>query len=713
MNSSEKKKSLSVAGEKISFVLDASSGFLRGITNKQNGDGLLKALPDDDGGLFLLAVRDEKGKKIILEPPAFPVQAAVETEIKEIPGGKEARINYRALQAADTDRLYYDLQVTVTLDVYHRNEEAVFRITVINKSHNLTVVEVLFPRIRGVVLGSSWEDDILVYPHHAGEKITNPVKTFTSKKYRDFFRAAVRKDQEGIYTREINYCGLASMQWMDYYDPGGGLYLASYDPEFHLTGLRAETPGPDNPWMGFAFRKYVQVKPGYTWQSGEYCLGAHQGDWHWGAVRYRRWFDTVFRQQGIPPELKLESSINPQYDFKKDGVLRHRFADIPAMYDRAARYGMKHFFIASWNRSGFDTDYPEYHPDLELGTPVDLERGCRYITDQGGLVTFYLNARIFDVESDYFAVLGKKWALKDSRQCLKKEAYGPRNFAVLCPACPDWRKHLADFAAWMVRCYHARGIYLDQLGSAEPYPCYDEKHGHSSHGEFNRGYLALLKEVGERIRAENPDAFLMIENCGDIYSSSIFASLTWNAAFYDEFFNLYKYTFPEHIQVNMVHPRRIKNKRLRHCFFYQDIERALLLGSIFWGAPGRKFQGEDEVLLAYFAEALTLRKKLAPFFSNSRFIDTDHLDNPGPAAATHWLPAPETGYRHMVVLGNRRQAKGQTVTLQNIDQVRYKGFCRARLFQLGRKDRYLELPFFAGEVRIEVPEVELSAFLIE
>src|SRR5690554_2180300 len=95
-----------------------------------------------------------------------------------------------------------------------------------------------------------------------------------------------------------------------------------------------------------------------------------------------------------------------------DGLLKALPDDDGGLFFLAAWYGMKHFFIASWNRSGFDSDYPEYHPDLELGTPVDLERGCRYITDQGGLVTFYLNARIFDVESDYFAVLGKNGLLR-------------------------------------------------------------------------------------------------------------------------------------------------------------------------------------------------------------------------------------------------------------------------------------------------------------
>ena len=47
----------------------------------------------------------------------------------------------------------------------------------------------------------------------------------------------------------------------------------------------------------------------------------------------------------------------------------------------------------------------------------------------------------------------------------------------------------------------------------------------------------------------------MTENCGDIYGSYTWGNLTWNGAEYDEYYNVFKYTFPEFVQVNMVNPR--------------------------------------------------------------------------------------------------------------------------------------------------------------
>lgn len=196
-------------------------------------------------------------------------------------------------------------------------------------------------------------------------------------------------------------------------------------------------------------------------------------------------------------------------------------------------------------------------------------------------MTFYINARIFDTASDYFPTSGRAWALKDEQGQLSHEIYEPQIFAVMCPNAPGWQKHLVDTATWTAKAYGARGIYLDQLGSATPFPCYDPAHGHTHHGMFNHGYLKILAGVNAGLQKLDPRAFIMIENCGDIYGQYVSGNLTWNGELYDEFFNLYKYTFPEYIQVNMVHPRHIDDRSTREKYFYNDVERAMLLGSIF------------------------------------------------------------------------------------------------------------------------------------
>ena len=520
----------------------------------------------------------------------------------------------------------FDIRVSVRAQARPGNAESVWSVTVANNQPGVRVIQVLFPNLHGVYLGDSWRDDVMIYPHHAGERTQAPIEEYTTPRYLGFGRAQTVRSCDGVFSREINYCGLASMNWMYYYDAQNGLYLASYDPEFIVTGLRVETGGPDcpdGPWMGWAFRKHVEVRTGETWESPPYGIAVTCDDWRWGAKRYRQWADTVMPMPDNPDFLEGEYVLNQCYNFKRDGVIFNKFCDIPRMYeDGRARFGARHMFIASWNRKGFDQNYPEYYPDMELGTAWELAEGCKYVNEHGGFVTFYINSRIFEKTSDYFDSLGVKWAIKDENGEMIHESYGPHDFVVLCPSHDEWKNYLMDVAGWMAKCSHATGIYLDQLGSAEPWPCFDPEHTHASIGEFNRGYLGLVKDLLVRLRSMNRDSFLMIENCGDIYGSYVWGNLTWNGEPYDEFFNLYKYTFPEYVQVNMVNPRRELDGPDRAQRLHRHLNRALMLGSVFWLGLDKMPYLDDDTR-EYLDAALRLRARLTPLIRGARYVDMD------------------------------------------------------------------------------------------
>lgn len=491
-------------------------------------------------------------------------------------------------------------------------------------------------------------------------------------------------------------------------------------------------------------------------------MGIHPGDWHWGARRYRRWIEQYIAYPEVPQDLREQAGMAPRYDFRNYPGIQHRFEEIPAMFEEGKTMGLEHFFIAGWNRQGFDNNYPEYYPDMELGTVEDLAAGCRYINEHGGMATFYINARIFDVESDYYPTLGVQWALKDEKGRQFQEVYEPKTFAVMCPAYVGWQKRIIDYATWMARCFGAGGIYLDQVGSAEPHVCYDPVHRHSHHGMFNHGYLEILRTARERIQKINPRAFLMIENCGDIYGSYVFGSLTWNGTLYDEFFNMYKYTFPRYIQVNMVNPRRIDDRPTREAYFHSDLERAMLLGSVFWAEIGDRFLPEDADLKDYFRRALGFRKQLAPYFAAGTFVDDEGIwamDDQGihpvatggdqvvaasraagfrDLAATHWILPRGAGRTHQVVAANRGRSKERKIPngreplpkiLLKVDSARVLA---VRSIQLDGEWRDARFEAFRGDsgldsgrgsefdsegipagIILKVPEADFGAFLVE
>ncbi|WP_127579557.1 DUF6259 domain-containing protein [Paenibacillus koleovorans] len=618
-----------IENSRLRIAVDSGTGALVSLVNKITGDEYLKhpsrqplfklvtmAWQADEGG---------SGERVERLPESEP---RVHVARDPVTGLQRLQIRTEELTplAAGPDGGSMRVEAVVTIELEPDACEAVWSLELVNRDAGHRIVEVLFPYMRGLGLGERWDDDTLIYPHHAGEKTDNPVAQYASDKYRGFWRAETVLEPDGIYSREINYCGLASMTWMYLYDRDNGLYLGSHDERFPLTGLRVETGGPEQPWMGFGFRKYSVIGEGQSWSSGPSVIALTESDWRWGSKRYRGWIDRHIEMPVNPSFLGKEYVLNQCYNFKRGDHIANRFADIPSMFRAGLeQYGMKHMFIASWNRKGFDRDYPEYQPDMELGTPWELYEGVQAVNEGGGFVTFYINARIFDKDHDFFPTLGHKWAIKDHAQAFMNETYGPVEFTVSCPSHDEWQQYLLDMSRWMVRSYGATGIYLDQLGSADPYPCYDAGHSHRDIGEFNTGYLRVLRELLPEIRRMNPDSFLMIENCGDIYGSYVWGNLTWNGENYDEFYNLYKYTFPEYVQVNMVNPRRGLEGDALEWKLRWDIARAMLIGSVFWIGMYR-FEGpENEAMQRFLLQAVELRAALQPYIESGVYVDNDDV----------------------------------------------------------------------------------------
>ncbi len=576
---------------------------------------------------FISLINKESGEDLIKTEPIFPLVSLFGLEGKE----KKELLPSKPLVNCDSSTLIlrYDSfgnrDIKAEVRVKAIDDKLIISAEIENNS-SLDVVEILMPHIGGIYLA---EEDKIVYPHHAGEITANPLLEY-GKNRKEFWRAA-SIPLESYYRREINYCGLASMSWMYYYNPNNGLYIGSHDSSYPVTGVIAETSGDeDNPWLAFGFRKYTRIHKGEKRMSKEYVIALSSNDWHYGAEIYRAYISPFLSFKPSPAFLKNEVALNQCYNFKRTGVIANRFKDIPMLYDKGAELGIRHMFIASWNRTGFDSFYPEYYPDMELGSAMEFRRGLEYVREHGGFSTLYINARIFDKKSDFHSSVGEKMAMRNEKGETYDEEYGPEHFTVNCPSDELWRDYLIDTAEFSYKAYGCDGIYLDQLASAEPFPCYAEGHTHEDIGEFNQGYLYVLKTLLERMRAYNENAYLMTENIGDIYSSYTWGNLTWNGADYDESYNVFKYTFPEKVQVNMVNPRSWEKEEDREEWFYHDMHRAITLGSILWMGITTKLRKEDGFYREYAEKMLKFRTELQPLLRDAKFLDDLWLDEVRP-----------------------------------------------------------------------------------
>ena len=421
-----------------------------------------------------------------------------------------------------------------------------------------------------------------------------------------------------------------------------------------------KTGGEEAPYLSLGFRVHKQILPGEVWHSGDFVVALTHDDWHSGAQRYRRWILPHLDLQKQPDFLKNEAALNQCYNFKREEGILNRFENIPSMWDEGHKYGIDHMFIASWNRTGFDSYYPEYYPDMELGTALDFRRGIDYVNQHGGFATLYVNARLSDIGSDFHPRFLSRMQMENEKGVPYTETYGPRSFTLNCPSDKMWQHMLVDTCDFAAESYHLKGIYLDQLASAEPFACYHPEHSHEDIGEFNRGYLQILKDLLGRLRARDPESYIMTENCGDIYGAYTWGNLTWNGTDYDEFYNLFRYTFPEFVQVNMCNDRSWeKDDAKREMLFYADVERCILMGNILWIGITSRYLGHPELQqhFDYLMAATQLRKHIAQQVSDGTYLDDAWVIEKEEALQASCFAVSEK--EALLLVGNRTLQGGQ------------------------------------------------------
>ncbi|HZQ26773.1 MAG TPA: DUF6259 domain-containing protein [Acidimicrobiales bacterium] len=440
--------------------------------------------------------------------------------------------------------------------------ESTWSVTVDNRTDDRTVYAVTVPRLHGLRLGTRFEDDALYCPFRGGERFPSAVQDFADMAEGRLPAAEMGqprvRTRDGRYVYELPYAGRASMPWFTYVDgdPGSsdGVYLASHDPEFLVTVLHADTAGPGAGAMNLELRKWVTVGPGSSWTSAEYVVAATGSDWHAAAARYRAWFDTQ-----VPLSFHggaLRDTVGVYLPFMKvaDGRVAYRYDDLPALYERAAAAGLDQLMPYGWMAGGFDTTYPEFFPDIELGGPMAMARAHDGVHARGGRVVTYLNSRIFNRRVSCFDRVGAPWAAKAHDGTAWSERYGAESFAVMCPGAPGWAALLADLAENMVRAYGTDVVYFDQL-AAMAVPCHDPAHGHDQTGLRNQQYAAVLAGAAAACRSANPEVAFSIEQASDLFAPHVLFQGTlgvWLAGTRFNFPELYKFTFPEVLGLSFV-----------------------------------------------------------------------------------------------------------------------------------------------------------------
>eukprot|EP01064_Diplonema_japonicum_P011219 TRINITY_DN18489_c2_g1_i2.p1 TRINITY_DN18489_c2_g1~~TRINITY_DN18489_c2_g1_i2.p1 ORF type:complete len:866 (+),score=204.82 TRINITY_DN18489_c2_g1_i2:107-2704(+) len=362
----------------------------------------------------------------------------------------------------------------------------------------------------------------------------------------------------------------ATYQFVSAYDsslPDSGIYLAAHDGTGASKHFQADVSQYSNPSTtlsisatasdaGLPLKHHVVEYP--------LVLATFDGDWYDSTQIYRSWAlnnagwtkkgpvamrpdvpkwlnnvttwvnshwqgNDIFNTSGGDPEVVKNRvmALKERFNLGKAEMGLHWYEWDLLGYEAGSNYTK----CGSEITCGFDTHYPEYFP-----TRQGFSENLKTMQQNGIRVTPYINGRIFDISTKTWTKDGAvKYAAKQAYPQMNPtqgslstyfESYGSEaQFNVMCPHTDYWQDIISNVTAKIVNELGTDGVYLDQIASAGPKPCWDDSHGHTLGGgsHWSSGYQAMLQKA--RTKSGN-NAVLLTESNAEPFMDGVTIYLT-------------------------------------------------------------------------------------------------------------------------------------------------------------------------------------------
>jgi len=341
----------------------------------------------------------------------------------------------------------------------------------------------------------------------------------------------------------FNYPGIMMMPWWDLHEPTAdvGLYLGYHDvtcrySSWHLHLHPTISGRPKDPWLKteeaagkpiglvFSHVRYPYIHSGETYETGEFVLRAHKGDWHEGSKHYRQWFDRHWKVDKSRSWLRKKSAwFTSVLHTPEDRVVSNY-----EMYDQWCKDAQKHgigcYELIGWDKGGLERDYPYYVPEKKLGGRPAFRKLLKSIDSRGGKCLVFANFNVLDSNTKEYRDKLHEWTHQDllgttpnwmswgySTLSSRKTLTSHRH--VLSSIIPELEKLLGDQFEQIVR-DGAHGMQIDKV-------CVDARLDFNPRNKLkpdealSEGLVASLERIYKRLKAINPDFCLASEAAHD------------------------------------------------------------------------------------------------------------------------------------------------------------------------------------------------------
>ncbi len=640
----------------VSLAIDALNGEILEFIYESTGENVIKNnYAQNAWSPFMFQIPTDTGFDFLHPPRFMDIQkdSALTPAVSITQNEKSALVNIHYPYVMCKDKKEH-IAVDVSIALLENDLFTQWHIEISN--HEKREIErVLFPCINGMWLSDSWETNQLVLPHNAGLKVKNPVHALSTpppaiewkwQEYKYFYNLGGpygQKDARNSHVLEYRYSGSCSMLYTDLFDEkeNMGVYMTCRNQNFLLKGIHAETFGDLKPGIGLSILHFPCIQTGKTWKSETCIVALHEGDWHFAADDYRTYRNSLPTQNTSvfhPKWFEQSPGLVAHYDFQyQGGGIVHRFSDIERLYDEAKAMGMHHLLLSGWHIDGFDNGFPMYRPNPNLGTEEELKTAIQHVKAQGGHIAFYINSRLCNTKYEEKKELMDQSTIMLQNKQLKIEQYGAFDctFACLCNQTKAWQEELTHTVDYLTNVIGADSMYLDQLAMASGELCYHPAHKEHQNNPagWNQGYQKILQNMREN--ATDEGVAMLYEGVSDIHGAGVSGQLISSMFSHYEggYPELYKYTFPEQILVDMMNPRRHSAMRAEHLARKSTflLHKAFVIGSYLWVYDlemDNTFRRDKEQLVR-LQQVCALRTTWLLTYGQGTFKDTYFIhDNP-------------------------------------------------------------------------------------
>lgn len=508
----------------------------------RSGKNIL-AVEENTGRISLLA----SDKKIFIGKPAtngplrlhVPLEdyeahlieaSKTKPEIHLIENGKELIITYPKLKGKRGA-----MDIKAELHYVSIGDGSFSMYAVIENKSGITIPQVFFPWVAGISKISG-DDDKIKFPRVS----VNPWDKFKEMKDCDKtgFTNQIAKPQFEVDYMMPYYSG---MKWMDMYNKNAGISLFSKDTSartqyFFVT---ADKYGPSTIDMSWYY--YPYIRNGESWQSPVFVVYPHDGDWHYGVLKFAEYTKTAFKQVNTSPESEEslgEFSLWMSWIFQNWRDVKYKFTDLAGIAREAKDAGFAYFALLTFCDRYF---LLPHHLNKYLGSVEDFRKAIEDSRNFGVDIMPFISCHLINDmtiknknEADEWYRTdvaghrhGDNWTYHYDMAPVMPIRQIPTHAAYyICPGSKNWTREYTSFLHEFSEKWGAISIGFDQSFPIGSGLCFNPAHHHNKPDDYCQLMTEMLRKTHQYFKSRNPKGIMEGECQWD--NSTQWQELTWD-----------------------------------------------------------------------------------------------------------------------------------------------------------------------------------------